>query len=95
MMIEQGTVEDYWADITDSASLAQCNLVVMEDLWQEVSVETFNGRSYVLCRDDDGYTCVVGCYVRNGQWWEVSAYFHDFEVYTADVIRGVTSGTFQ
>ena len=95
MMIEQGTVEDYWADITDSASLAQCNLMVMEDLWQEVSVETFNGRSYVLCRDDDGYTCVVGCYVRNGQWWEVSAYFHDFEVYTADVIRGVTSGTFQ
>lgn len=94
LMIEQGSLSDAWVDFTDSASMAQSVLQAQEGLWQEVSVGTFNGRSYVQCRDDDGYSCVIGCYVRGGQWWEVSLYFYDVEMYTADAIRDVTSGTF-
>lgn len=93
LRIDSGSMEEGWVDFEDAAGLAESCRGSLETLWDQVSVSTMNGRSYVLCQDADGYTCVLGCYVKDGVWWEVWLYSYTDRMAQTDMIRAVTSAT--
>lgn len=92
MEIYSSAVNDIGASVKDAASLAELYRRDLASSWDEVGVGTRRGTKYVLCQDEDGFTCVIGCYVEDDWCWEVWVYSYTDMVSEDDLVRMATSG---
>ena len=89
--ISSGSVAELDTPAASGDELAGWYQKLYEGSWDTVTISACNGNSYVMGRDEDGFTLVLGCYVSGGNWWlvETMAFMED----TLAAVEIVTCGS--
>lgn len=93
LSLYSGSLDTDWGDFETPADMAAAYSELLADIWDQTSVGVKNGRKYVLCQNDDGFTMVMGCYIKNDTWWEVRVYANTGDMTLSDMIAAATSGS--